>query len=450
MIKDKKNVVIAGAGLVGSLWACYMAKRGHNVHVFERRADMRKEEMSAGRSINLAMSTRGWNALKKIGMEAELLQMAIPMHGRMIHQEDGTQDFQAYGKEGQYIYSISRGELNKALMNKADENDHINFHFNHKCTKIDYKNSVVHVQGAHDQGTFNADLVFGTDGAFSKVRYQMQKTPLFNYSQHYLEHGYKELSIPANEDGTHKLDKNALHIWPRESFMLIALPNLDGSFTVTLFLQFKGKTSFENLNTEAEIMAFFKKYFPTTLEHLPTLLEDFKENPTSSLVTVKCSPWHHQNTCLMGDAAHAIVPFYGQGMNAGFEDCFVLDELIDKNEDADWSTIFEAYSSTHAQNGHAIADLALRHFIEMRDDTADDEFLLRKKLELYLMENYPGKYHSQYQMVTFSNTPYAQALKIGDEQTAFAEKLLEKFPTQNLWGSDDFKKEVDFWFKNKD
>ena len=449
MINDKKNVVIAGAGLVGSLWACFMAKRGHQVHVFERRGDMRKEAMSAGRSINLAMSTRGWNALKKIGMEEELKQIAIPMHGRMIHQEDGTKDFQAYGKEGQYIYSISRGDLNKALMNKADENEHINFHFNHKCTNIDFKKNVVHVQGAHDQGSFNADLIFGTDGAFSKVRYQMQKTPLFNYQQQYLEHGYKELSIPANADGTHKLDKNALHIWPRESFMLIALPNLDGSFTVTLFLQFKGETSFENLNTEAEIMAFFKKYFPTALEHLPTLLEDFQENPTSSLVTVKCSPWHYKNACLMGDAAHAIVPFYGQGMNAGFEDCFVLDELIDQHQLEDWQAVFETYSTKHAPNGHAIADLALRHFVEMRDDTADDKFLMRKKLEMYLMENYPGKYYSQYQMVTFSNTSYAEALKIGDEQTAFAEKLLEKFPTSDLWGNTAFNYEVENWLKTK-
>lgn len=449
MIDDKKNVVIAGAGLVGSLWACFMAKRGHNVHVFERRADMRKEEMSAGRSINLAMSTRGWNALKKIGMEDELLKISIPMHGRIIHQEDGTQDFQAYGKEGQYIYSISRGDLNKALMNKADENSHINFHFNHKCTKIDFKKNIVHVKGNNDTGSFKADLIFGTDGAFSAVRYQLQKTPLFNFSQQFLEHGYKELRIPANEDGTHKLDKNALHIWPRESFMLIALPNLDGSFTVTLFLHFKGAISFENLNTDVEIMNFFQKYFPTALEHLPTLLEDFKANPTSSLVTVKCSPWHYQNACLLGDAAHAIVPFYGQGMNAGFEDCFVLDELIDKHEAENWTTVFEAYSNQHAQNGHAIAELALRHFVEMRDATADDDFLLRKKLELHLMENYPGKYHSQYQMVTFSNIPYSQALKIGDEQTTFAEQLVKKFPEQDTWKQEAFKNEVENWFQNK-
>ncbi len=449
MINDKKNVVIAGAGLVGSLWACYMANRGHLVNVFERRADMRKEDVSAGRSINLAMSTRGWNALKKIGIDKELLQIAIPMHGRMIHQEDGTTDFQAYGKEGQYIYSISRGELNKDLMNKADENDHIEFHFNQKCTNIDFKKNVVQVESENGRGMFNADLIFGTDGAFSAVRYQLQKKPLFNYAQQYLEHGYKELSIPANEDGTHKLDKNALHIWPRESFMLIALPNLDGSFTVTLFLQFKGETSFEKLNTDVEIMYFFNKYFPTALEHLPTLLEDFKANPTSSLVTVKCSPWHYKNTCLMGDAAHAIVPFYGQGMNAGFEDCFVLNELIDEHQLDDWEAVFEAYSVKHAQNGHAIADLALRHFVEMRDDTTDDEFLMRKKLEMYLMEHFPGKYHSQYQMVTFSNIPYSQALKIGDEQTAFAEKLLDKFPNQDLWGSTDFKNEVENWLNNK-
>lgn len=447
MINDKKNVIIAGAGLVGSLWACYMAKRGHNVHIFERRPDMRKEEMAAGRSINLAMSTRGWTALEKIGMKDELMKIAIPMHGRMIHQTDGTTDFQAYGKKGQSIYSISRGDLNIALMNKADENDHITFHFNQRTTKINPKDNKIYFknEASGSESSITSDLIFGADGAFSAVRGQLQKTPLFNYSQQYLEHGYKELSIPPNPDGTHKLDKNALHIWPRKSFMLIALPNLDGSFTVTLFLQFKGALSFENLNSDQEIMAFFKKYFPSALTHMPDLLGEFRKNPSSSLVTVRCKPWHYENVCLLGDSAHAIVPFYGQGMNAGFEDCRILDEIIDRHKLDDWDAVFNEYTDIHADNGAAIADLALRNFIEMRDATSNDSFLLRKKLELYLMEQFPGKYVSQYQLVTFSNTPYKTALRRGDMQTAYAESLIVDHPNPEEWQSAAFLEKVETW-----
>jgi len=270
---------------------------------------------------------------------------------------------------------------------------------------------------------------------------------MFNYSQQYLESGYKELSIPANPDGTHQLDKNALHIWPRKSFMIIALPNIDGSFTVTLFLQFKGDISFENLNTDEEITSFFEKYFPSALQYMPDLLKEFRENPSASLVTVRCNPWHHKNVCLIGDSSHAIVPFYGQGMNSGFEDCAVLDGIIEKYNGNDWDAIFEEFSATHAVNGHAIAELALRNFIEMRDATADDNFLLRKKLELYLMEQFPGRYLSQYQMVTFSNIPYDFALKRGDLQTRFAESLIKEHSNPEDWKQQSFLDKVDAWLK---
>lgn len=442
-MKKIKNISIVGAGLVGSMWACYLAKKGHKVNVFERRGDMRKEEVDAGKSINLALSTRGWQALKELGMEDELIKIAIPMKGRMIHQEDGTTDFQAYGKEGQAIYSISRGELNKALMNRADEDSNSVFHFNHKCERVDLdKNRLFFTNKYGEERSISSDYIFGTDGAFSAVRYEMQRTHNFNYSQQFLEHGYKELCIPQNENGTHKLEKNALHIWPRESFMLIALPNLDGSFTVTLFLQFKGKESFETLENDKEIIPFFKKYFPTAIQHIPQLVKDFKENPVGSLVTVKCSPWHYKNACLLGDAAHAVVPFYGQGMNAGFQDCFVLNSLLEKYSNKSWEEVFEIFSALHAKNGQAIADLALRHFIEMRDATADDTFLQRKKLELHLMNNYPGLYQSQYQMVTFTTEPYHNALTMGDKQTVLAEQLLHEFPEQKDWISEAFDKKI--------
>jgi kynurenine 3-monooxygenase len=447
MIDKKKNIIIAGAGLVGSLWACYMSKRGHNVHIFERRSDMRKAQMSAGKSINLAMSTRGWSALEKIGMKDELMKIAIPMHGRMIHQMDGSKDFQAYGKKGQSIYSISRGDLNLALMNKADESEHVTFHFNQQTTKVDTKENTAYFknQASGAESSMEADILFGADGAFSAVRGQLQKTPMFNFSQEYLEHGYKELNIPSNEDGSHKLDKNALHIWPRKSFMLIALPNLDGSFTLTLFLQYNGPVSFENLNTDEEITSFFKDYFPSALEHMPELLTNFRDNPTASLITVRCKPWHHKNLCLIGDSAHAIVPFYGQGMNAGFQDCLILDEIIDRHKLDDWDAILNEYSSEHADNGAAIAELALRNFIEMRDATSNDTFLLRKKLELFLMEQFPGKYLSQYQMVTFSNIAYKTALKRGDMQTAYAENLIKETPNPNDWHKEVFLEKVEDW-----
>lgn len=447
-METKKNISIVGAGLVGSMWACYMAKRGHNVNVFERRGDMRIKEVDAGKSINLALSTRGWQAINELGMEEELKKIAIPMNGRMIHQEDGTQDFQPYGKEGQAIYSISRGELNKALMNRADEDSNSVFHFDYKCEHVDFDNNILKFSTQNgDIRTVSSDYIFGTDGAFSVVRYEMQRTQNFNYSQQFLEHGYKELCIPPNEDGTHKLEKNALHIWPRKSFMLIALPNLDGSFTVTLFLQFKGKESFETLDEDHEIIPFFEKYFPTALQHIPDLIKDYKENPTGSLVTVKCSPWHFKNACLLGDAAHAVVPFYGQGMNAGFQDCFELNYLLDNHTNMSWENVFQIFSEQHAKNGQAIADLAIRNFIEMRDATANDHFLQRKKLELHLMNKYPEHYKSQYQMVTFTTEPYYDALTIGDRQTAFAEQLLSEFPNQNSWNSVVFDEKVKAFFE---
>jgi kynurenine 3-monooxygenase len=258
--------------------------------------------------------------------------------------------------------------------------------------------------------TLDDALIFGTDGAFSAVRQSLQRLPRFNYSQQYIEHGYKELSIPPAADGSHRMDRGALHIWPRGQFMLIALPNLDGSFTCTLFLPFDGEESFENLQTEAQVIAFFKKYFPDTLPLMPTLIEDFAENPTSALVTVRCHPWRHgSRVLLLGDAAHAIVPFFGQGMNCGFEDCTILDSLMDKY-DEDWEPLIEEFNANRPEDANAIADLALMNFIEMRDKVGDPRFLLWKKIEAYLHERFPTEFQSVYSMVSFSHTPYSEAL----------------------------------------
>jgi kynurenine 3-monooxygenase len=321
---------VVGAGLVGSLLAIYLAKRGEKVQVFERRPDMRKANISAGRSINLALSDRGLKALRGVGIEQEIRDISIPMHGRMVHGTDGSTNFQPYGKEGQYILSVSRGELNRKLMSLAESHSEVSFHFDHRCTGVDLDSATCNFidEGTGKETTVAADRIFGTDGAFSAVRGRMQVNDRFNYSQQYLEHGYKELTIPPTADGGFRMDCNSLHIWPRGNYMLIALPNLDGSFTCTLFFPFEGPTSFASLQTPQQVETFFNEVFPDAVPHMPTLAEDYFANPTASLVIIRCSPWNYgEKALLLGDAAHAIVPFYGQGMNAGFEDCTVFEEL---------------------------------------------------------------------------------------------------------------------------
>lgn len=419
-----KNVSIIGAGLVGSLWALYMAKRGYRVDVYERRPDMRKLDLDGGRSINLAMSDRGLKALAGVGLEEEVRKMAIPMLGRMIHHMDGSTQLQPYGLKGQYINSISRAGLNSLLMDKAEEQGDVRFHFNHRCEEVDLDAKEVLLE--NEQGervTIDSDLVFGTDGAFSAIRGSMLKQGRFNYAQEYLEHGYKELTIPPTEDGGFRLHKNALHIWPRKSFMLIALPNMDGSFTCTLFLAFEGVVSFDKLQTEEDVEQFFEEYFPDAVEHLPELTTQFFGNPTSSLVTVRCFPWSAADKfLLMGDASHAIVPFYGQGMNAGFEDCTVLNDTMEQHGE-DWSTILKQFERTRKPDADAIADLAYRNFIEMRDLVADEQFVLRKKLEKAIHKKYPEQFKPLYAMVTFTHMPYAEALQLGEQHDKFFENL---------------------------
>ncbi len=399
---------------MGSLWALFMAKRGYKVDVFERRSDMRKLNLGGGRSINLALSDRGLKALKAVGLESKIADMAIPMHGRLIHMADNTiGGLQPYGEQGQYINSISRGGLNELLMTEAEKHEHVTFHFDTRSLDIDRDKNEVLLENTEtqDQFTTQSDVIFATDGAFSAVRGSMVKTDRFEYSQHYLPHGYKELSIPAAEDGGFLLEPNALHIWPRKSFMLIALPNLDGSFTLTLFLAYEGETSFEHLKTKAQVKAFFEEHFADVVPLMPNLVEEFFSNPTPSLVTTKCFPWVYGNKiALMGDAAHAIVPFYGQGMNSGFEDCTVLDELATQLKE-DWPAVLNAYQDSRKPNADGIAELAVRNFIEMRDLVADPYFQLQKQVEKHLHRRHPERYVPLYTMVTFSDLPYAEALR---------------------------------------
>ncbi|HEX7902701.1 MAG TPA: NAD(P)/FAD-dependent oxidoreductase [Chitinophagaceae bacterium] len=441
----KKDIVIIGAGLVGSLLSIFLARRGYNVKVYERRGDMRKEKMAAGRSINLALSDRGLLALEKVGIAAAIKQIAIPMHGRFIHNLDGSTAFQPYGKEGQYINSVSRAELNKKLMDIAEQQG-VKIFFNEKCTAIDWKKGSIDFENTSgvQLSASKVDLIFGADGAFSAARMQHQlQHDKFDYSQQYIDCGYKELTIPAAEDGSFLIEKNALHIWPRKDYMLIALPNLDGSFTCTLFFPFEGELSFHQLTTEEKVKNFFQTTFPDVVKLIPDLTQQFFNNPTSSLVTVKCYPWiRGDHFALIGDAAHAIVPFFGQGMNCGFEDCRILDELIDKYQ-GDWTMILQEYQSLRKPDADAIADLAVNNFTEMRDKTADPKFLLQKKIEARLHEKYPDKWIPAYSQVAFSpHIRYSEALRRGQQQEAIMQEVMKLPGIEQNWDSDEVEKVI--------
>ena len=389
-----KNFTVIGSGLVGSLLSIYLAKKGYNVTVYERRPDLRKNRISAGRSINLALSDRGWRGLAGVGIVDEIKKVAIPMAGRMMHSVKGELTYQAYGKEGQVINSVSRGGLNCVLMDLAEEHG-VKIIYNHRCLDVDLKSCSAKFENTETNEIVevNPDRIFSTDGAYSAGRLQFQlTTDMFNYSQTYLEHGYKELTIPPTAEGEFAMDPGALHIWPRKSFMIIALPNMDKSFTCTLFYPMNGEESFKAIDTEEKMMKFFEENFADLIPLVPTLKHDFFNNPSSSLVTVRCFPWRYQDKVLMlGDAAHAIVPFYGQGMNCGFEDCVVLNELMEKHGD-NWDLIFEEFQNLRKPDADAIAELALANFIEMRDRVGNPSFLLQKKIEAWFNEKYPEKW----------------------------------------------------------
>ena len=445
-----KKIAIVGGGLVGSVLACYLAKRGHIVTVYERRGDMRLEGYVGGRSINLALSNRGWAALDKIGLRNTIEKIALPMGGRIVHQLDSTTTYIPYGKDGQAIYSVSRGELNRVLVDEAEKNYGVKFCFDERCAHIDFERNELHLVNDVTKvaTTFEADYIFGGDGAFSELRYEMQKTPQFNFSQTYEEYGYKELTIPAGENNSWRIEKNALHIWARKSFMMIALPNIDGSFTCTLFAPYKGENGFDNLKTEADVAAYFKQHFPTAVEHLPELKKHFFENPTGSLVTVKCFPWVYKNTALIGDAAHAVVPFYGQGMNCGFEDVRILDEILDM--EPDWSKAMQQYQYSRKPNADAIADLALYNFVEMRDLSAQPEFQLRLKIEKNIAAHFPAQFSTLYSMVTFDQVPYSTAQQRAKEQGKLLDEIMSMERIAERWDSPEVMQLAEDWIaKNR-
>ncbi len=421
-----RTITLIGAGLSGSLLAIYLARRGFQVEVYERRPDMRKVAIPAGRSINMAVSVRGIHALEQVGLDQTVLKQAIPMRGRMVHDLDGQLTLHPYGRmPSEVIHSISRAGLNMILMNAAEGHANVRFHFNKKAIGYDFRTSTLTWQG-RETGTVHTRKtrpVIATDGSASAIRADMSRVGRFNLSQQYLEHGYKELMIPPGPDGAFRMEKHALHIWPRGTYMLIALPNQDGSFTCTLFFPFEGEFSFASLDTAEKVRRFFETQFPDAVPLMPTLTSDFFANPTGSLVTIKCYPWHVANQALLlGDAAHAIVPFFGQGMNCAFEDCTVLDACIEAHGD-DWERVFREFEQQRKPNTDAIADMALENFIEMRDRVADTRFLLRKQVEFALEEKYPRHFIPRYSMVSFHRIPYAVAQERGAIQDGILEEL---------------------------
>jgi len=434
-MKTKARFTIAGAGPVGALLAIVLSRKGYKVDLFEARPDSRKTSVYQGKSINIALSDRGWNAMESIGIDAEIREDAIPMKRRVIHDEDGGLSYLPYGKEHQAIWSVSRGGINERLLTIAEEEPNVSLFFEHKL--IDLEFTTAEAKFRTTDGTtveVGSDYMFGADGAYSKVRRLAHDTPRFSYSQSYMPQCYIELNIPPNDDGSHQLEKEALHIWPRKQFMLIALPNPDGSFTCTLFLNFEGTPSFESLSDRADVEDFFERYFPDAMPYLQDPVDEFMSKTAAPLFLVHIYPWTIANKVgLIGDAAHAIVPFYGQGMNCGFEDCRELNDLIGRC-DHDWARIFPAYEQARKPNGDAIAELSKRNFVEMSDLSGDKIFQLRKKIEARFQDSYPELWTPLYSMVTFSpETPYSVALETGDRQKLIMDKVMQLKNIETEW-----------------
>jgi kynurenine 3-monooxygenase len=427
MPQKAEKITLIGAGLNGPLLALELVKRGFQVEIYERRPDMRRVPMSAGRSINLALSARGIYALTQAGLWNDMQGIVIPMKGRMMHSTASEITFQPYGRnETDVINSISRAELNIALMNAAEERG-VEIHFRKRCIGMDMKSNVIYLQDemTGEQESVVANIVIGCDGSASAIRGEMLKRSRFDFSQEYLDYGYKELTIPAAAGGTHALATNALHIWPRGNYMLIALPNVDGTFACILFLPFEGKDSFGQVSTRKEVLEFFESRFPDARAIMPDLVDNFFANPIGSMVTIRCSPWHAEGKALLlGDAAHAIVPFFGQGINCGFEDCTVLLQLLDRHG-PDWNKLFCEFERGRKENTDAIADLAVENFVEMRDRVGDPRFLFRKRVEFALQERFPDHFVPKYSMVTFLRVPYATARKRGQVQDRILSELCE-------------------------
>lgn len=434
-IHSRKNVSIIGAGLVGTLLSVILSRKGFTVDVFEKRSDLRKVHLTDDRSINLALSYRGWQALNSIGIADAVRTIALPMHGRMIHSTTGELRYQPYGSEGEAIYSISRNRLNGLLLDLLEQECNAKLHFNHRLLKMDIPESRLYLEHNETQQRFckSVDLIIGADGAHSTVRNELTAMTKMDVDEEYLEQSYKQFTLLASPSGGWQLDPTVLHIWPRGSFMMIALPNPSGTFTCTLFLSNQGINSFQSLNTKGLVDQFFADYFPDIANLIHNLADQFERNPTSSLKTVRCEPWTYQDkVVLIGDAAHSIVPFYGQGMNAGFEDCTVLGNLLSSGHST-WADVLRQFYQQRKYNTDAIAELSLKNFVEMRHQTADPNFLLRKTIDGHLGANYPQFWRPLYTMVSFSDVPYVDALQIGLRQEAVLNQIMSTAELMDDW-----------------
>jgi kynurenine 3-monooxygenase len=407
-----QEVIIIGGGLVGSLLSIFLSRRGHHVRIYDRKPDPRSAQPASGRSINLTLCQRGFTALERVGAQDAVRAVTIPAYGRRIHSEDGDVTFQPYGNRGEALYSITRNELNRVLLDLAEKQHGVETRFGAKCSGFDAQEPAVILedQATGLRWTERASWIVGSDGAFSSVRLHLQKTDRFDFSQSYIQQGYKELTVPPAESAAWGLDRNALHIWPRGRYMLIGFANFDGSTTLALHLPYEGEVSFAALRDEVDLLALFRRTFPDTLGHIPNLAGDFFGRPVSSMVTVRCRPWSYGRVTLIGDAAHAIVPSYGQGANCGFEDCVVLDDCLDRYG-GNWERAVAAYERERKPNADAIADLSLQHFEEIRDRVGDPQFLLRKAVERRLELLYPDRCRSLYGLVSFTNESYVEALR---------------------------------------
>lgn len=439
------NITILGAGLIGSLLGIYLKKNGLNVSIYEKRPDSRSiEQAGAGRSINMALSYRGWKAIDKVGLREKVEPLTIPMYGRRIHDEHGNTRLMPYGKEDQAIYSISRQKFNELLMNEAEKAG-ARLYFEHQCEDIDIESHVIRFSlSANRMKMEQAGVIIGADGAYSSLRQAIQRQTRLNFKQEYISHGYKELTIPPTPEGDFAMDPYALHIWPRGRFMMIALPNLDKSFTCTLFLPFEGsKVCFDKITDERDITSLFRNYFDDAYHLMPNLVEEYLRNPISALINVECYPWTVNNNLLIGDACHAMVPFFGQGMNCGFEDCYLLNGLIEKYGTTSWELIFEKFQKSRKPDTDAISQMAMDNFTEMRDSVSDPKFLVRKKIEAKLHELYPEEWIPLYTMVTFTDMKYSEAFAQGKLQESIMDQVMEDPLIMQTWKNLDYNRIIE-------
>jgi kynurenine 3-monooxygenase len=421
------RLVVIGGGLTGSLLAVHLARLGHEVHVFERRSAGRLQQDERRPAVNITLCERGLKALGDVGLRETVQRLCAPARGRKIHTSNATVQYQPYGNHGEAIYSVSRVELNETLSAFASNEPRVHFHYDQKFVGVDLQRTIArfeHVQtGTHTE--VQGDLIFGADGAHSGVRYQMQKTEHFNYSQQYWGFGgYVSLRVPARSKDQPALDGEALHIWPRGNRMLIGFPNRDGSAVLSLLLPFRGEDSYESLSTDAAVLAFFRAYFPDAVDAIPELTKQFFSKPANSLITIRCDPWSHRdNVLLIGDAAHAILPSYGQGANSGFEDCSTLDQSM-REYGTDWRAVFQSFERARKPSMDVMADLCIEHFSELCELIADPKFLKQREIERDLSDLYPDLYRPLYSMVSFDCVPYVEAFAIEQAQRAIIARII--------------------------